>query len=940
MEPSLRTWVRNFARLATVCGMVTLVSLNMGGCPIVPPACTDAASCDDTDACTTDVCTAGICSNTAIAGCCADETDCDDSNACSEYTCTANVCANSDPSCDDGLFCNGDENCDAATGCVDGTAPCDVDDEVCLEETGECVPVCDTVADCTDTGLFCETVACTDGACITGPRDCDDGIFCNGEDTCNEDTDACDNAGDPCAGTDTPNCDEANGECIEGVACDADADCDDDGQFCNGAERCGGDGFCESAGSPCTVTQTCNEDINSCENPPGTIISLTLGPDGPPLTNGTGGDDTYSAPTLFNAGTGTLIASLQNGDSANGGDGNDVLNATFTENSAAAGNQTVAPTLTGIETVNLTDFGVPGGQMTTFSAVSSTGITAINNVNSTDDAVTVNNLNSLVNLGITNSTSDLTVTLVSPGTNSNTDAITLTLSGARSTGTGAGLGSTVTLNTPANGIETLTVASNGSANILDAFNHAATTLLTANITGAQDLTIFGALPATLTTLNANGASGTTKLLVGGAGAGANVTFTGGTGNDTINFAGTYTAADTINGGTGTNTLGLNSAQAALAITAQSNVTNIQTVQIVDPLGANVDVTRFGATDAVLDTTAAATALTGAAATVTLGSGNRTFTLNNDDTAHALTVTVTGVGTSDTLAFNQQNADLGAALTINGAETVNLASGNGADGTAADGNSTTATAVTVTPSVGASTLNLTGSVSVTVTGVITAGTVNAGGLGAAFIHETTSGTLGAGGSVIGSAFNDELVGSAANDSISGGDGNDQIKGFAHTTGDFLTGGNGVDRFFYDALGEFTLANPDTVIDFTAGTDKIGLGTAILDFAGVVGTEAAPVALTTANFETARNAVASIAAGDNLKIVRISGDQTTVLLQTATGGVANAYVLAFDSTLGRGVLYYDNDWSTQPAGRVIVARFENITTNAGVQALTFTDFEEID
>jgi len=976
-ETTLRTLGRAWSRLGTLAGVCGVVLVCWGGlfqgCPGGPPVvvvCTAGnaiTECDDGDPCTTDTCENidadgnGECDNTDIEcptgqvcdggtcktpcdtdadcddgdactddacddGFCSDEpTDCDDGNDCTTDTCDADTgCANTpdDAACDDDLFCNGEETCDADTGCVDGAEPCDADDEVCLEATDDCVPVCDTVADCPANNLFCTIVTCTEGACLTTARNCDDDIFCNGEETCNEDTDTCDHAGDPCEGTAAPNCDETLDQCTEGEPCDADADCPDDGAFCNGTERCGSDDFCESSGNPCVAPQTCNEDLNACQDPVGTTLDFTLGADN---LLGTGGADTFRAQLLFNAGTGTQIASLQNGDAGTGGDGGDVLNATFAENSVAAGNVTVAPTLSGIETVNITDFGVPGGQNTTFSGVNSTGITTINSVNSTDDAVTVNNLNTLVNLGVNNSTSNLNVTLIAPATNGNADAITLTLNSAR-------VGSDVILNTPVNGVETVTIASTGAANTLDSFQHAAATLTTLNVTGTQNLTITGALPATLTTINANAASGATSLLVGGA---TNLVFTGGTGNDTLNLAGTYATADTINGGTGTNTLGLNSAQAVAATAAQSNVTNIQTVRIVDALGGAVDVTKFGATDAILDTTAAA-ALTGAGAgPLTLGTGNRTLTLNNDDTANALTVVVSGVGTSDTLALNLQNSDLGAALTMTGAETVNAASGNGADGTAADGNVTTATDITMTPTIGTGTLNFSGSVSVNVTGVITAGTVNASTLGAAFIHETTTGSLGVGGSVAGSAFNDELVGSAANDGITGGDGNDQIKGL--NGADINTGGNGVDRFFFDATAQFG----DTLIDFTGGTDKVGLGSGIVNFAAIAGTEAVPVALATGNFETARTAVTTLVAGDALKIVRLTTEQTTVQLTTGTGaaGAVNLYVLAFDSTIGRGVLYHDADWA-DAGGRTLVARFENITTNAGVQALTFTDFEEID
>jgi len=63
-----------------------------------------------------------------------------------------------------------------------------------------------------------------------------------------------------------------NGFCVEGPECESDADCDD-GLFCNGEETCVG-GFCQ-AGTPvncndgvsCTV-DSCNENTDSCDNVP------------------------------------------------------------------------------------------------------------------------------------------------------------------------------------------------------------------------------------------------------------------------------------------------------------------------------------------------------------------------------------------------------------------------------------------------------------------------------------------------------------------------------------------------------------------------------------------------------------------------------------------------------------------------------------------------
>jgi len=207
-----------------------------------------------------------------------------------------------DSECDDGLFCNGIETCDNVTGECQAGTPVDCDDGVdctndsCNEDTDSCD---DTPDDgfCDD-GLYCdgrETCDATAGCLAGEPVNCDDGVDCT-SDSCNEDTDSCDNTpdngfcddgfycdgretcdatagcrpgSDPCAGS---TCDEANDRCIFG--CQSDGECDD-GLFCNGTEICNRtSGECRPGaavscddGVACTV-DVCNEDTDSCDNTP------------------------------------------------------------------------------------------------------------------------------------------------------------------------------------------------------------------------------------------------------------------------------------------------------------------------------------------------------------------------------------------------------------------------------------------------------------------------------------------------------------------------------------------------------------------------------------------------------------------------------------------------------------------------------------------------
>ena len=136
--------------------------------------------------------------------------------------------------------------------------------------------------DCDD-GLFCNGVeTCDNGVCQAGtPVICDDGIGCTA-DACNEETDSCDNLpvhsicddGVFCNGAETCDpalgcqpgidpcadqlCDETGDACVE---CFDNSDCDD-GLFCNGAETCA-DGVCQPGADPCPG-QSCDESHEEC----------------------------------------------------------------------------------------------------------------------------------------------------------------------------------------------------------------------------------------------------------------------------------------------------------------------------------------------------------------------------------------------------------------------------------------------------------------------------------------------------------------------------------------------------------------------------------------------------------------------------------------------------------------------------------------------------
>ncbi|MCD4822900.1 MAG: hypothetical protein K8R11_12825, partial [Methanococcoides sp.] len=192
--------------------------------------------CNDSIACTTDSCneTTDTCDNIPDDGLCDDVLFCNGaetcdpvlgcqpgSDPCQEQYCdeAGDICyeCETDPDCDDGLFCNGAETCDSGA-CQPGTPP-DCDDGIsCTDDScNEGTDSCDHAANdgLCDNGLFCDGTETCDAVldCQPGsPPNCDDGVGCT-DDSCNEDTDSCDNIAN-------------DGLCDNGLFCDGTETCD------------------------------------------------------------------------------------------------------------------------------------------------------------------------------------------------------------------------------------------------------------------------------------------------------------------------------------------------------------------------------------------------------------------------------------------------------------------------------------------------------------------------------------------------------------------------------------------------------------------------------------------------------------------------------------------------------------------------------------------
>jgi hypothetical protein len=170
----------------------------------------------------------------------------------------------SEPTCDDGVQNQGEDRIDCGGPCP----PCDCLSDAECDNAQYCdgTEVCDAYGhcqagpdvDCND-GVSCTADSCNEStdSCDNIPNDayCDNGLFCDGEETCHAALD-CQGGSDPCPGQ---LCDEDLDAC---VACITDGDCDDE-VFCNGAEWCDALGECQLGADPCPG-QYCRESDDAC----------------------------------------------------------------------------------------------------------------------------------------------------------------------------------------------------------------------------------------------------------------------------------------------------------------------------------------------------------------------------------------------------------------------------------------------------------------------------------------------------------------------------------------------------------------------------------------------------------------------------------------------------------------------------------------------------
>ena len=282
---------------------------NIGSCLADTSACecsvaTQAVDCNDNNPCTDDVCGSDLtCSNVNDnTNTCNDNAFCTMNDRCSAGTCISDLrpfddgvsCTDdscdeindvilnipNNAVCDDGLFCDGAEVCNAVNGCQAGIPPTIDDGISCTVDN--CNEASNTVTNTPDNSLCLDGLWCTGQEycdalldCQLGtPVTCNDGIFCT-LDSCGEGTPG-DNIGSCLADTSACECSVAtqavdcndNNPCTDDV-CGSDLTCSNvpanDGLSCSDGSICTKNDFCSSgtcSGTPVTIDDgvSCTDD--------------------------------------------------------------------------------------------------------------------------------------------------------------------------------------------------------------------------------------------------------------------------------------------------------------------------------------------------------------------------------------------------------------------------------------------------------------------------------------------------------------------------------------------------------------------------------------------------------------------------------------------------------------------------------------------------------
>lgn len=386
---------------------------------------------------------------------------------------------------------------------------------------------------------------------------------------------------------------------------------------------------------------------------PGQTFTLTTGVDN---LAGTAANDMFIAAN--NGGAVADGTTLNTGDTVNGGAGIDTLQIIQSAATAVR-----VPNLSNVENID----GQAFGSAILLNLATSTGVEKISLSNG-NNGLTATNVANIVDLELNNTTTGASV-------------LSATYNAATIGGTedvqNVSVNSAVGAVT-VNGIETMNVTSTGAATATGAFPDLnqlainAAGLKTLNVSGSGLIEITNALLASVKTLDASASTGGVYAEFGAA---ADVTVTGGSGDDAFAFNGTLTDADVVDGGEGFDTVGVTGGDFSLATNATLKGINALTnVERVSFNGADAGTTINGATFAnaglthvlfnTWDTVAAGDGNdvinnADAALTYQFGTandGSASFALKAGATS--LNIELDGINGKDTVANDGSDADIG------------------------------------------------------------------------------------------------------------------------------------------------------------------------------------------------------------------------------------------------------------------------------------------
>lgn len=429
-------------------------------------------------------------------------------------------------------------------------------------------------------------------------------------------------------------------------------------------------------------------------------------------------------------------------------------------------------------------------------------------------------------------------------------------------------------------------------------------------------------------------SGNNTVISGGG----SDTITAGNGNDNINAggdddriifaAGDYSAADTVAGGLGVNTLV--AGQANLIAVDNNNNTSIQIVEFSDAMATGTFTALNVASDASVNTVVLGgggyrATEDSADAVLNLNAGSSTVELRNllgAGVTPTLTIDAAGAGVADVLNLNSAvgnaNALNGNAITVSDYETVNLNTGNGA----------TAQTVTILNIGATNALVLDGSNGLNAFGPITAATINASaldGTGALVMQSaavsTTSiigsnnadilrGQAAAATTITGGSGADEIVGGLVADRLEGGEGDDLIEGGGGN--DVIRGGDGDD---------FILANLAGVVDINAGAndDAVDMFTSLTE-GDVVDGDAGTDTLFVSGGVASANLATFVS---NFEVLRLS--------ETVAGNTQNMAVFANPNQANNWTTIEDNADNASLTFDNVGSRVTQLDTNGAATTL---------